>query len=129
MKPRWRVLFCDGMENACPVMDFINSRPRKHQVKLLRLIGLLEEHGPTLPRPYADVLHDGVHELRFNLSQDQIRVLYFFCYQKFIVLYEVFFKKTRRVPEKYIDQVIAYRDNFLSRVSEKNLEKISRAVF
>jgi hypothetical protein len=129
MKPKWRVLFCDGMEHACPVTDFINSRPKKHQVKLLRLIGLLEEHGPTLPRPYADVLHDGIHELRFNLSQDRIRVLYFFCYQKFIVLYEVFFKNTRRVPEKYIDQVIAYRDDFLSRVSEKKLEKISRAVF
>jgi len=117
------------MEHACPVTDFINSRPEKHQVKLLRLLGLLEEHGPTLPRPYADVLHDGVHELRFTLSRDRIRVLYFFCYQKFIVLYEVFFKNTRRVPEKYIDQVIAYRDDFLSRVSEKKLEKISRAVF
>ncbi|WP_321494862.1 type II toxin-antitoxin system RelE/ParE family toxin [uncultured Desulfobacter sp.] len=129
MTEKWKILFCDGMEDACPVTDFINSCPEKHQVKLLRLLGLLEEHGPTLPRPYADVLHDGVHELRFTLSQDRIRVLYFFCYRKFIVLYEVFFKNTRKVPEKYINQVIAYRNEFLSRISEKKLEKISRAVF
>ncbi len=29
---------------------------------------LLEEKGPPLPRPYADLLTDGIHELRVKLS-------------------------------------------------------------
>jgi hypothetical protein len=39
--------------------------------------------GPTLPRPYADLLKDGIHELRIRLSGDHIRMLYFFCFRKF----------------------------------------------
>ena len=82
-----------------------------------------------MPRPYADTLHDGIHELRFNLSENKVRVLYFFCYQKFIVLYFVFFKDTRRVPDKYIEKVIQYRNNFLETVSKDQLERRHHAIF
>ena len=126
---KWQILFCDEIEDACPVTRFINSCPPKHQVKLLRLLSLLEEQGPILPRPYADILHDGIHELRVSLARDQVRVLYFFCHQRFIVLYYAFFKNTSRVPEKYIDKVINYRDEFLKRVTKQRLEEASRAIF
>lgn len=129
MNQKWRILFCDEAEDACPVTEFINGCSPKHQVKVLRLLSLLEEQGPTLPRPYADFLHDGIHELRFSLSKDKVRVLYFFCYQKFIVLYEAFLKNTQKVPEKYISKAIEYRNGFLSRVSKEKLEAVSRAVF
>jgi hypothetical protein len=90
---------------------------------------LLEDHGPLLPRPYADILYDGIHELRFTLSQSRVRVLYFFCYTKFIVLYYAFFKNTRKVPEKFIQKVVDYRQEFLERADEKILEEKARAVF
>ncbi len=102
--------------------DFIETRPSKHQVKILRFLNLLEQMGPTLPRPYADLLRDGVHELRVTLSGDHIRLLYFFCYQKFIVLYQAFHKKQSRVPEKFIRQVIDYRSRLLDRTSREQLE-------
>lgn len=129
MAEKWKILFCDEKENACPVTHFINQCEPKHQVKILRLLSLLEEQGPVLPRPYADTLHSGIHELRFTLSRDNIRVLYFFCYQKFIVLYDVFLKNTTRVPEKFISRVMDYRENFLDRTSSKELEETWRAVF
>jgi hypothetical protein len=129
MEQKWHILFCDEMEQACPVTDFINTCHPRHQVKVLRLLSLLEEQGPILPRPYADVLYDGIHELRFTISRERVRVLYFFCYQNFIVLYYVFFKNTRKVPEKYINKVIEYRSDFLERVSPKNLEDVSRVIF
>ncbi len=129
MRQKWNILFCDEMEQDCPVADFINTCTPRHQVKVLRLLTLLEEQGPILSRPYADILYDGIHELRFTLSQERVRVLYFFCYQKFIVLYYVFFKNTDKVPKKYINKVIAYRNDFLDRVSEKNLEDIYRVIF
>ena len=129
MSRKWHILFCDEMEQACPVTEFINECSPRHQVKVLRFLSLLEEQGPILPRPYADVLYDGIHELRFTLSQTKVRVLYFFCYQKFIVLYYVFFKNTQKVPEKYIKKVVEYRDGFLKRASQTTLEEAWRAVF
>ncbi|WP_027362647.1 type II toxin-antitoxin system RelE/ParE family toxin [Desulfospira joergensenii] len=128
MERKWQILFCDEMARACPITDFINQCTPKNQVKVLRILSLLEEHGPTLPRPYADTLHDGIHELRFTLSRERVRVLYFFCYRKFIVLYYVFLKNTRKVPEKFIRKVIEYRENFLDRIPFQTLEKAGRAV-
>lgn len=129
MGQKWHILFCDEIEQACPVTEFINQCPPKNQVKVLRLLSLLEEMGPILPRPYADILYDGIHELRFTLSREKVRVLYFFCYQKFIVLYYVFFKNTRKVPEKYIQKVVEYREDFLQRASREKLEENRLAVF
>ena len=129
MPQKWHIMFCDEIEQACPVTDFINQCAPKHQVKVLRLLSLLEDQGPILPRPYADILYDGIHELRFTLSRTKVRVLYFFCYQKFIVLYYVFFKNTDKVPEKFIRKVIDYRDGFLKKVSKQKLEETWHAVF
>lgn len=129
MREKWHILFCDEMEQACPITDFINQCQPRHQVKVLRLLALLEEKGPILPRPYADVLVDGIHELRFTLARDKVRVLYFFCYQKFIVLHYVFLKNTRKVPEKFIQTVVDYRDDFLDRLTEKELEATRRDIF
>ena len=96
----------------------------KQKVKILRFLALLEEHGPVLPRPYADILYNGIHELRIKLSGDHIRILYFFCYEKFIILYYAFVKNTDRVPDKFIRKVIAYRDDLLGAISPEQLEKV-----
>jgi hypothetical protein len=66
---------------------------------------------------------DGIHELWIRLSGDQIRMLYFFCYQKYIVLYYAFVKNTDRVPEEFIRKVAVYRDNFLRRYDPQALEE------
>jgi len=129
IQKKWHILFCDEIEQACPITEFINDCRPVHQVKVLRILSLLEEQGPLLPRPYADILYEGIHELRFNLSENKVRVLYFFCYQKFIVLYFVFFKDTRKVPDKYIEKVIQYRSDFLGKVSKDQLERRHYAVF
>ena len=123
MNRKWHILFCDDHIEICPVSDFIDQCPDKHQVKILRFLNLLEEMGPNLPRPYADVLHDGIHELRIRLSGAHMRLLYFFCYGDFIVLYYAFAKHTDRVPEKMIREVIDYRNDLLERVNRTQMEK------
>jgi hypothetical protein len=125
---RWHLLYCDEDLQGCPVTEFIDACRPRHQVKVLRFLGLLEEMGPTLPRPYADLLRDGVHELRIKVAGEQVRLLYFFCYRRFIILYHAFVKKTDRVPEKFIDTVIAYRQAFLDRTSARQLEAFVDAV-
>ena len=129
MQKKWHILFCDETEQACPVTEFINQCRPAHQVKMLRILSLLEDRGPILPRPYADILYDGIHELRIRLAKSQVRILYFFCHERFIVLYHVFYKTTRRVPDKYINRVIQYRDTFLEKTSRDRLERLAHAVF
>lgn len=127
MQREWHILYCDEQMARCPVTEFVEACRPKHQVKILRFLSLLEEQGPTLPRPYADLLYDGIHELRIKLSGDQTRILYFFCYQKFIILYYAFVKTSGRVPDKFIRKVIDYRDEFLEQTTPNQLEEIIRA--
>ena len=122
MAKKWHILFCDDQLRSCPVAEFIESCQPRHRVKILRFLALLEEHGPTLPRPYADLLYDGIHELRLTLSGSQARVLYFFCYRKFIILYYAFLKNTQKVPDKFVRKVIRYREDLLETVSRSALE-------
>jgi len=115
MNKKWSILFCDPFMKPCPVSEFLDSCKPEHQVKVLHFLELLEEMGPTLPRPYADLLEDGIHELRVRLSGDQMRLLYFFCYESYIVVYRALRKTSGKVPDKYIRETMEYREIFLSR--------------
>ncbi|WP_460057642.1 type II toxin-antitoxin system RelE/ParE family toxin [Spirochaeta dissipatitropha] len=64
----------------------MDSQKLKNRAKIMSWISILEENGPILPRPYADLLRNEIHELRVKLSGSQVRILYFFCFEDFIVL-------------------------------------------
>jgi phage-related protein len=119
----WHVLYYETPEGKCPVREFIDSRKGRNQAKIFALISTLQDRGPTLPRPYADLLEDGIHELRIRLSGDQFRVLYFFCFRRFIVLTHDFVKVTAKVPNAEIQKAKKYRSDFLSRFKESDLEE------
>jgi len=118
----WTVLFYRDTDGRCPVDEFIISRKPREQAKLLSWIIQLEQEGPNLARPFADLLEDGIHELRIKLTGQQIRALYFFCYREFIVLTHTFEKTTTRVPKREIQKAKNLRSKFLSQYSDsKNL--------
>jgi phage-related protein len=119
----WRVYYYDKADGTSPVKDYIDALSLKERAKTLAFIGLLETNGPNLPRPYADLLKDGIHELRIKLTGTQVRILYFFCYQNIIVLTNVFEKHTSAVPESEITLAKTYRTDFLSRYSEKDIKE------
>jgi len=120
----WHVIYYETAEGHRPVQDYINSRHKmRDQAKILAQIEALEERGPTLPRPYADILEDGIHELRVKLSGEQVRILYFFCFKDFIVLTNAFSKTTSRVPRAALDEAKRCRKDFLERVTEKDLQE------
>ncbi|MBN1632912.1 MAG: type II toxin-antitoxin system RelE/ParE family toxin [Ignavibacteria bacterium] len=79
----------------------------------------LQNEGPDLPRPYADLLEDCIHELRIKLKGKQVRILYFFYYKEYIVLTHAFFKTTSKVPTKEILKAKTYREDFLKRKIKK----------
>ena len=95
----WKVKYYRDLENNCEVKDCINKLNLKQQAKVLAWIDLLEEEGPTLPRPFADFLREGIHELRIKVSGNQIRILYFFVFQNYIILTHALIKTQSKVPD------------------------------
>ena len=124
MAQQWRIIYYETQEGRCPVEEFIRSQKTRQRAKILNWIELLENSGPQLPRPYADLLTDGIHELRIKVSGDQLRILYFFCYGDFIVLTHSFVKHTDRVRPAEIIRAQRYRDDFINRHTERNLREI-----
>jgi phage-related protein len=123
MAGKWRIYYYDKADGTSPVKDYIDALPLRERAKTLAFIGLLEANGPYLPRPYADLLKDGIHELRIKLTGTQVRLLYFFCYQNTVVLTNIFEKHTNIVPERGITLAKSYRTDFLSRYSEKDMRQ------
>jgi len=123
---KWNILFCDPFFEPCPASEFLESCKPAHQIKVLHFLELLEEAGPTLRRPYADLLREGIHELRIKLSGDQVRLLYFFCFETFIVLYQALRKHTSAVPENFIRDTLLYREAFTRRIKRNDLENHAR---
>jgi phage-related protein len=119
----WSIFYYEKADETSPVKDYIDCLPLRERVKALAFIGLLETRGPDLPRPYADLLEDGIHELRIKLKGSQVRILYFFCYRNIIVLTNVFEKHTDTVPGSEIALAKTYRVDFLSRYSEKDIKE------
>jgi len=124
MKQKWHVLYYESADGLCPVQEYVQACKNRAQAKIFSWLSLLEKRGPNLPRPYADILKDGIHELRLKLTGDQIRILYFFCYREFIVLSHVFTKGTDVVPESEIRRAQKSRDDFLSRFDEKKIREV-----
>lgn len=93
------MVYYEMADESVPVKEFIDGLDELEQAKAFNWMRALGEHGPTLPRPYADYLRDGIYELRLKLSGDNERILYFFCFKDFIVLAHQLTKRTKRVPD------------------------------
>jgi len=117
----WQVLYYSAMNGVMPVREYIDNLSLRERAKTMAFIELLEEKGPNLPRPYADLLEDGIHELRIKLSGTHVRILYFFCYKNIIVLTNVFSKHTSKVPAEEIILAKKYRTDFINRYKEKDI--------
>jgi len=111
---RWKVYFYKDGQGVSEIQNFIDSKNSKTQQKIFAWLLLLEEHGPQIPRPYSDLLNDGIHELRIKLSGNQYRMLYFFCFKDFIILTHTFIKNTSAVPEAEIRKAMKIRTQFLT---------------
>ncbi|MBI4063516.1 MAG: type II toxin-antitoxin system RelE/ParE family toxin [Elusimicrobia bacterium] len=81
-------------------------------MKAAAWLRLLQENGPNLHRPYADILEEPVRELRVSFGRLEIRLLYF-IHGKSIVLTHGFMKKTKKVPREEIDLAKRYRHDWL----------------
>lgn len=114
-KNTWCVEFYSSRAGNTPIEDFLDSVDIKTRAKIVRTIELLQKNGTALRMPYSEFLVDGIFELRIQAMGNAIRVLYFFFYEKRIVLTHGFYKKTKKTPQEQINLAIRYRDDFLGR--------------
>jgi hypothetical protein len=71
-----------GVEYTDVFQQWWDRLSEDEQVEIAAKVELLKEHGPTLPRPHADVItasrHANMKELRGKVKRRQLRVLYAF---------------------------------------------------
>ncbi len=76
--PSTAVVFYRDDDGTVPVLDWLGGLPLKARLKCLVRIECLRELGYDLRRPEADLLRDGIYELRVSLNHVQYRILYSF---------------------------------------------------
>ncbi len=106
--PQITVLFYkDALKGNEPCKDWLLSLPLKARAAGVARLKLLHEKGHELRRPHADLLRDGIFELRWKSENINYRILYFFDGQEAVLLSPGFTKQTAKVPDKEIDLAIA----------------------
>jgi len=110
----WEVVFFRDHRGHTPALEFLERIPENPRAKTFKWLELLEEEGPNLPRPYADVLDGKIRELRVSQGHLEVRLLYFFVREKIIVSHG-FLKKTHTVPRKEIDRAIRNMGEYFNR--------------
>ena len=115
--PETHVIFFLDKDGECPVLAWLSDLPKKVQAKADVRIERLAELGYELRRPEADLLRDGIYELRWRLQTVNYRILYFFHGKNVVVLTHGITKEAE-VPEKEINAALSRKQAF-----EKNPER------
>ena len=103
------ILFQEG--DRVPVREWLKSLPVKAQRKCLAYLDMLEQHGHELRRPIADLLRDGIYEVRPAYQGVNYRVLYFFCGRNVVIVSHGIVKKGE-VPDAEIDRAVERKQRF-----------------
>jgi phage-related protein len=91
-------------------------------LKYLGSIELLKTFGHELRRPQADLLRDGIYELRVGFQGVHYRILYFF-YGNIAAIVSHGLTKERAVPSRGIELAIKRRAIFLANPAMHTAEK------
>ena len=110
--PQTEVLIFAENDGSAPLLEWLDALPAKVQDKCLVRIERLEELGHELRRPDADLLRDGIYELRARFQNVNYRMLYFFHEQRAVISHGL--TKETAVPEKEIELALKRKRRFES---------------
>jgi phage-related protein len=111
--PKTTVVFYREGLKIVPVLDWLDSLPKRALDKCLVRIERLRDLGHELRRPEADLLRDGIYKLRVRLGTVNYRMLYFFPDRIAAVLAHGSIKENE-VPRRDIELAIRRERNFES---------------
>ena len=109
--PKTHVVFYQEADETAPVLNWPDALPSKAQDKCRVRIERLRELGHELRRPEADLLRDGIYELRVGLQGAHYRILYFFHGTIAAVLTHGLVKE-RVVPSREIEVAMTRKRKF-----------------
>ncbi len=102
--PETEVALFQEIDGMVPLLAWMDGLPPKVQDKLIARVELLKNRGHELRRPHADILRNGIHELRVRHFKVQYRLLYFFVGQVAVVSHGI--TKEGEVPGSAIDAAV-----------------------
>lgn len=109
--PKIQVVFYRETQGSVPVLEWLDTLPPKTQDKCLVKIERLRDLGHELRRPEADILRDGIYELRVGLQGINHRILYFF-HRKVAAVLAHGLVKERIVSPRAIEEAIKRKQRF-----------------
>jgi phage-related protein len=119
----WRVAFYEDAVGDAPVERFLDGLTEKQRAKLVGLIKMLQDYGPTLPFPYSSQVRGRIRELRTQLGKTRLRILYFAdANQEFQLLHGVV-KDTQKLDESDINTGERRMADHVKKLIEKSKKK------
>jgi len=112
--PATEVVLYREEDGSIPLLDWLREVQQTNQVafaKCVTLIDYLKQFGRDLRRPRADMLRDGVYELRTQVRNVNYRLLYGFV-GKNVAMLSHGLTKERTVPSREIDLAVARLERF-----------------
>ena len=120
--PRTKVVFYRESNGNAPLLEWLDSLPSGAIAKCRARLERLGELGYEIRRPEADLLRDGIYELRIGLQGKNYRMLYFSHGNTAAVVSHGLVKE-RVVPPREIDRAIARKRNFESDPTRHSYEE------
>jgi phage-related protein len=115
--PKATIHFFKEEDGTVPFLEWLadlEKRQRRAFIKCLYMLDMLRQFGHELRRPHADLLREGVYELRTKIGRVNYRLLYGFV-GKEVVLVSHGITKESSVPDAEIDLAVSrlglYRQN------------------
>lgn len=99
---RWPIELYEEQDGASPVRGFIDAFPREKRAKLLAIVDLLGDKGPTLQFPFSSHVRGKVRELRTHYGRDHYRILYAPTRRRGFVLLHAVVKRSAALTEQDI---------------------------
>ena len=109
--PKTRVVFYKEDDGSVPILEWLASLQERVLDKCTVRIERLAELGHELRRPEADLLRDGIYELRVGLGHVNYRILYFF-HERLSAVISHGITKEDKVPAKEIEKAITRKRKF-----------------
>jgi len=109
--PKIRVVFYKEDDGSVPILEWLDLLQDRVLDKCTVRIERLAELGHELRRPEADLLRDGIYELRIGLQHVNYRILYFF-HGRLAAMVSHGITKEDKVPAKEIEKAIARKRKF-----------------
>ncbi|MBQ6901261.1 MAG: type II toxin-antitoxin system RelE/ParE family toxin [Firmicutes bacterium] len=113
------IIFYKRENGKVPVHEFLDMLPKKHRIKALRSLQLLEEFGLNLTEPDTKYIEDGIFELRIRFASDISRIFYFFWIDEKIIVTNGFIKKSQKLPARELERAKQYKADYERRMSHE----------